>query len=271
MKHILCLAIAVFLCGTLHAVSLPSNVVCISIVVREFKESAINRLYTVPSTNNFYASIGASTNMSVLLANACASRLSISETLTSISKSAKQDELIVLHIFGHGFLQYNDLYFAPWDVDVRNLLGTGISFKQILCVLLDMCQRGANVIAVLDISDASAAIYNINEFTTVNGGISFLTACSPGETLYDFYGGGYDFSASICEALNGQADENNDSLITLREVYDYALRRSHEANIEINMVYNKINKQETKHSPDFRVPEPVLFGTLRSDIVLNSN
>jgi uncharacterized caspase-like protein len=150
----------------------------------------------------------------------------------------------------------NELHFVAYDTDLNNLLATGVSQLDItralhygrakkVLFILDTCHSGQ---IGSQITTAQRGIYVssvnrlLNQLTTVRDGLTILSASSAAEMSEEGkqYGGGHGvFTYYLLEAFKGNADGDNDKIITIRELFDY--------------VYNNVaERTEGKQHPELK-------------------
>lgn len=190
-----------------------------------------------------------------VLADEDATREGILRRLLEMIDGARQDELLIFSITGHGVIAYNDYFFTPYEADSQNILGTCISASMILKVLATAAEKGAKVLLIIDSCHSGAIGFDLSRY---KGGMACLFSCSPMELSVEKFmaertamgsvnkrGGNGVFTHYLSDYLeNGPAG----SVITLRNLYEY--------------VYGEVEKDTEGKQ------HPLLIGTLESETVL---
>lgn len=195
-----------------------------------------------------------------VLADEDATREAILGRLLEMIDQARESELLIFSITGHGVIAYNDYFFTPYEADSQNILGTCISASMILKVLAKAAEKGAKVLLIIDSCHSGAIGFDLSRY---KGGMACLFSCSPMELSVEKYmaerrgegsdnerGGNGVFTHYLSEYLEKGDIETGERVITLRKLYEY--------------VYGEVaeNTKGKQH--------PLLIGTLESDTVLKS-
>ena len=150
---------------------------------------------------------------------------------------AKEDDRVFVYFAGHGFIQGGRAYLAPYDLDPKNIAGTGYPMDTLGSVagskikskwkvlVTDSCHSGAIT------PDADAAQYN-RSLLDLSRPMFSLTASRDRERSFESkdWGGGHGiFTYYVVKGLEGAADEDGDGIVTADELADYARRNVREA------------------------------------------
>lgn len=150
---------------------------------------------------------------------------------------AKPDDRVLIYFAGHGFVFNSKAYLAPYDLDPKNVAGTGYPMAELSDVvgnrirakwkvlLTDSCHSGAIA------PDADARTLN-NTLLDLNTSLFSLTASRDRERSFESkdWGGGHGiFTYYVVKGLEGEADENGDGVVTADELGDYVYRNVREA------------------------------------------
>ena len=160
------------------------------------------------------------------------------ELETWLPGAAKEDDRVVIYFAGHGFVsQQGKAYLAPYDLDPKNIAGTGYSMDTLgqvvgtkikakwKVLLTDSCHSGAIT--------PEADVENINRsLKELDRSLFSLTASRAREVSYESaeYGGGHGiFTYFVVRGLEGAADESHDGIVTADELGEYVRRNVREA------------------------------------------
>jgi caspase domain-containing protein len=166
------------------------------------------------------------------LLNAKATRQRILSELEALENSADGRRIFIL-TSGHGARRRGAWYFAPHDYDPLRPEETGVSDHEILARLAALIRDGRQVVLVLDACHAGQ-VYHCAERQGLfapakkggpdRGGLILLAAANPSQFSIDGKSGGL-FSRALLEGLNGIADQDEDGVVTIREVRRYLNHR----------------------------------------------
>jgi len=151
-----------------------------------------------------------------------AMRTKILKRIAEIAKELGPDDMTIIFFSSHGDLNKNgSFYFSMAPENTQNTWGrmTGKDFNAALKAL-----KGT-VLVLLDTCEAEGIIKE-----RVSDNISYIMASKINESSYGQEDNkaiphGY-FVISLCEALSGLADENNDNKVSVSELYNYISKRS---------------------------------------------
>jgi TPR repeat protein/uncharacterized caspase-like protein len=178
----------------------------------------------------------------MLLVNEQATRAAVLTALTSLSKRTAPDDMIVIFLAMHGMPDPGgDLYYLAHDTDPNALVGTGLPQRDIeyaisraparrVVMLADACHAGAAGFAGFR-GRRSAALAETNrlvgQIAESKPGTAVLTASSATEASAEGkkWGGGHGvFTHHLLRGLGGDADDDGDGFVTIRELFDFTYR-----------------------------------------------
>jgi WD40 repeat protein len=185
-------------------------------------------------------------NHIVLLTNEQATRANILKEMKSKFSKAFDDDVVILYIAGHGMPEPtgNEVYFLCHDAQKTNLEGTAIAQSDIQKMLIgtrakkkiwfaDACHSGGMGVSEGLRGAEDEQAYQVNKLlsaiTVANKGTALLTASSASETSREAakWGGGHGvFTHFLVQGLQGEADQNKDGIINIRELYEYTYRNT---------------------------------------------
>src|SRR6266550_7013699 len=201
----------------------------------EYSERDADAIYSIlisPEGGNFRAeNVHRLTGAKATLANL---RLELESWLPSV---AKEDDRVFVYFAGHGFVQGGRAYLAPYDLDPKNIAGTGYPMDTLGSVagskikakwkvlVTDSCHSGAIT------PDADAVAYN-RSLLDLSRSLFSLTASRDRERSFESkdWGGGHGiFTYYVVKGMEGAADESRDGIVTADELAEYVHRNVREA------------------------------------------
>ena len=211
--------------------------------------------YCVADARILYEEITSEGDASTLLVDQDASRENILREISNMINISTKGDFILMYISTHGVVDFNDFFLLPSDADPNNIFGTGIPASMIINAFSMAVKDGVNILLVFDTSYSGNIGFDPAKSLYVEGGktygLSLLFSSSPLETAVEGpqFGGGHGaFSHFLITGLRGDADRNNDSSVTLREMFDFA--------------YSGV-KEATENSQN-----PILIGMVPNDLVI---
>lgn len=165
-------------------------------------------------------------------------RYEIEQWLPSV---ARTQDTVLIYFAGHGFAYEGKGYLAPYDFTLQDISGSGypmnslgeIVASRILAknkiLLTDACHSGA-ITPSINPDEENAAVNQALQ--GVDGSLFSLTASRDREKSFESpkWGGGHGiFTYYVVKGLEGEADDNNDGIITADEVAEYTRANVREA------------------------------------------
>jgi uncharacterized caspase-like protein/tetratricopeptide (TPR) repeat protein len=153
-------------------------------------------------------------------------RKELEEWLPSVSKDGDR---VLIYFAGHGFVSGGQAYLAPYDIDLADIPGTSYSMKTLgqvvggrikakwKVLLTDACHSGA-ITPEADASQINTSLVRIDQ------SLFSLTASRDREQSFesDIWGGGHGvFTYYVMKAIEGEADDNRDGVVTADELAEY--------------------------------------------------
>jgi TPR repeat protein len=178
----------------------------------------------------------------MLLVNEGATRAAVLTALTGLSRRTAPDDMIIIFLAMHGMPDPGgDLYYLSHDTDPKALVGTGLPQRDIeyaisraparrVVLLADACHAGAaGFDGFRGRRSASLAETNrlVGQLAESKPGTAVLTASSATEASAEGkkWGGGHGvFTHHLLAGLSGDADEDGDRYVTIRELFDFTYR-----------------------------------------------
>jgi tetratricopeptide (TPR) repeat protein len=202
----------------------------------EFAERDAEAIYSVlisPEGGNFRAeNVRKLTGARATLANL---RKEIDGWLPSV---AKPEDRVLVYFAGHGFVDPTSgrAFLAPYDLDPKNIAGTGYGMDQLGLVigsqvqakwkvlLTDSCHSGA-------ISPEQGEVVN-RSLLDLNRSMFSMTASRARERSFESkdWGGGHGiFTYYVVRGMEGYADASKDGIVTADELAEYVRTNVREA------------------------------------------
>lgn len=201
----------------------------------QFSERDAESVYSIlisPEGGNFRAEnvhrlIGARATLAGL-------RKELEEWLPSVAGS---EDRVLIYFAGHGFVYGAKAYLAPYDIDPKNISGTGYPMDALGSVigskikarwkvlLTDACHSGA----ITPEGDRAAVSRSLLD---LNRSLFSLTASRDRERSFESpeFGGGHGvFTYYVVKGLEGSADQSGDGIVTADELAEYVHRNVREA------------------------------------------
>ena len=150
---------------------------------------------------------------------------------------AGENDTVLVYFAGHGFIHAGRPYLAPYDIDPKDIAGTGYPMETLSeavgvkirarnkILLTDACHSGA-IAPGADSRTMSSSLLNLSR------SIFSLTAARDREQSFESpdWGGGHGiFTYYVVNGLKGEADENRDARITADELAEYVHRNVRDA------------------------------------------
>jgi hypothetical protein len=199
-----------------------------------------------------------------LLLNAEATKQNIWRALSALRRSAGENDTVWVYYAGHAATEESNLYWVTHDADVDDLYGTGLSNGQISKVLEDI--RASRLLVLLDCCHAAATAMQKNPtravltaeevFRCYKGRGRITLSSSDGKEKSVELGdvGHGAFTYFLEKGLRGEADKDNDGVVTADELWQY-LRG------QVTSASQRVGKPQT----------PVLLGEMTHELALTLN
>jgi len=199
-----------------------------------------------------------------LLLNEEATREGIWRALSALRRSAGENDTVWVYYAGHAAPEESSLYWVTHDADVDDLYGTGLSNDQISKVLEDI--RAKRLLVLLDCCHAAAtaaqknptrAVLTADEVLSCYKGHGRITLSSSDgkEKSVELGDVGHGaFTYFLEQGLRGEADADDDGVVTADELWRYLRSKVADAS-------HKAGNAQT----------PVLLGEMRHDFALSLN
>jgi len=161
-------------------------------------------------------------NISILIDDA-ATKNNILYEMNNIAQKADENDVVIFYLSGHGikgsyipndFDGFNDN--LPYS-DILGIIDNS-SAKHKLCVV-DACHSGSIALPKSSISQGLESYYS--KFKSVSGGTALLTLSKSEELSLEYSGLRHGvFSHFLIEGLRGNADLDEDGIVTIEELYN---------------------------------------------------
>ena len=196
-----------------------------------FTERDAERIYQIlisPQGGNFRAQ-----NVQLLIgekATLANMRRQLEEWLPSV---AQEGDRVLIYFAGHGFIFEERAYLAPYDIDPKNIHGTGYSMDDLgqvvgsrikatyKILLTDACHSGA-ITPRTETTQNEAVNRKLLDLAS---SMFSLTASRDREQSFESqqFGGGHGvFTYYVTKGLEGEADTDSNGIVTADELAEYA-------------------------------------------------
>jgi tetratricopeptide (TPR) repeat protein len=173
-----------------------------------------------------------------VLTDAQATQANILEELeTWLPSVTAANDRVLIYFAGHGFISGGKGYLAPYDIDLHNIAGTAIGMDTLgtligtkiqgkwKVLLTDACHSGA-ITPETDPAQLNSLLLGVQQ------SIFSLTASRDREQSFESadWGGGHGiFTYYVVRGLAGEADANNNGVVTADELAEYVHSNVREA------------------------------------------
>jgi uncharacterized caspase-like protein len=227
-----------------------SKIYAVIVGISEYEDSKLRLAFADADARFYYEFLRSPSGGSVpernisLLLNEKATRANIIKALNTQFRDAFEEDLVIIYIAAHGVpsSRGNQLFFLGADADMNNVEGSAISQREFEEALLstkaqkriwtvDACHSGTVVSTEIAIArgagdkpEASLVHRLLTHMASAEAGYVILSASSAGETSLESsrWGGGHGvFTYYLVEGLKGAADRDKNSLVDIREIYEY--------------------------------------------------
>ncbi len=177
------------------------------------------------------------------LLNKDVTRSAIIDSVSQHLGQAAMNDIVIIFLAGHGIKhrQSGSYYFVPYDANSQNILSRGLRMSDFeesvrilkqnvdrVVVVMDTCHAGAMEIGARGVEggeDLTEALKNSN-------GLFILAASKAGESSQEAsrYSLGGDsghgaFTYSLLNALSGKANYDQNSFVSIHEIFQYVARQ----------------------------------------------
>jgi uncharacterized caspase-like protein len=177
------------------------------------------------------------------LVNESATRGNILQSITSYLAKAGPKDMVLIFIAGHGVknIQTGSYYFLPHNADNENYLYEGVNWSDFdeivkilsgnvnkVIIIVDTCHSGSMKVSMRGVQAGEELGHRISE----SSGIYILSGSKAGELsiesnrykMSDEKKGHGAFTYSILRGLSGQANYDNDSYLTIGELFSFVAK-----------------------------------------------
>ncbi len=172
-----------------------------------------------------------------------ATRENMLDALYDVFTKALEKDLVIVYFALHGVPSEDELYFLPYEGDPRRLVSTGVAQSDLMklikssrakriVMIIDACHAGkfGDMISAREIWTVRVANF-LEELSKTRPSVAVISASSAGELSYEDakWGNHGVFTYYLLRGLRGEADQDNDGYVRLRELYSYIYKKVHNA------------------------------------------
>ena len=209
-----------------------------------------------------------------LILNSEATKVEILKSIKEKFLKTNENDLVILYFAGHGWAEEKEMYFLSYDTKKDNIPSTAISQKDLQKVLetvpakrqifiADACHSGALSLAYMTYASSTSSsdtrsvdgrVSLIKNIIGSSTGLAVITAASANQQAQEGprWNNHGAFTYYLIKGLKGEADENNDRVITVDEVHFYTLK-------------NVRTETQGKQSPTVSGPTDIPLGVVKTN------
>lgn len=212
------------------------NTYAMIIGIADYQDSRLNLKYTVNDAQGLYNILidpnygGVPKENIQLLLNEQATATNIKKAGTWLRQRASEDDIVIIYYSGHGAPEEGKTFWVTYDADINDLNATALDNNDIadmlsrirskrLITLLDSCYSEATV----NRTDRTRDITTKIPFEKFSGEGRVTISASDGQQksleIEEFQHG--VFTYYLLEGLRGKADDNDDHVIDVTEIWGY--------------------------------------------------
>ena len=186
----------------------------------------------------------------IKLTNDEATTAKITQALRSFLKKPAREDLVFIYFACHGspdFDRPGNVYMLTHDTDPNDIAGTALPMREIdlslrenllaekVIVLADTCHSaaiGGGIGRRSTADNANLVNRYLTEVSTARGGVALLTSAEANEVSFEDakWGGGHGvFTYYLLKGMQGEADLNQNGVVTVGELFEYVRDKVKEA------------------------------------------
>ncbi|PID60403.1 hypothetical protein CSB45_00315 [candidate division KSB3 bacterium] len=215
----------------------PGKIYAVIIGIGQYEDSRLNLRYTVNDAQGLYDLLtdpvygGVPQENIKLLLNEHATDRAIKGAIGKwLGHHAKEDDTVIIYYSGHGAPEGKETYWVTYNANIDDLYTTALNNKEIADMLSRVSAR--RMITFLDSCYSAATVNRKNQTRAAPAGIPWeefhgegrvTISASDGKQLsleLEEYKHGV-FTYYLLEGLKGQADNNQDAVVDVDEIWDY--------------------------------------------------
>ncbi len=217
--------------------------------VSEYQDPKMNLRFADDDAESYYEFLTSPNGGNIskenitLLVNQKATRSSIIKEVTNQMRKALDNDMVIVYMACHGMpnMDASEIYLLASDTERDNIEGTGVSYSEIKKIIyncradkklliMDACHSGGAGVdeggARGNLSDAHASMTNrlLTNVSSQGKSVMILNSSSAAQPSKESeqWGGGHGvFSYYLLKGLKGDADENGNGIVDIRELYEY--------------------------------------------------
>lgn len=192
-----------------------------------------------------------------LLLDENATRESVRLALASLPKQVGKNDTLWIYFAGHAACEEDSVYWICHDSDVNDLTKTGMPKDEILMYLDKV--KASRMVVFLDCCHAKAISMQRNRTRSVvsaehllsrydGTGRVILASSDSHEQSVELEAEGHGaFTHFLCKGLRGEADQDNEGVVTVESLWKYLNHKVYKASTEVGKPQHPVRQGDMTH------------------------